>query len=276
MGTRINTIMQTCFFAISGVLPRDAGDRADQARDREDLQEARRRRRPAQLRGRGRDARPPPRGDGAGVGDRDAPSAADRPRRGARFRQARHRGHARQPGRPAAGQRVPGRRHVADRHGAVGEAEHRHRDSGLGRGALHPVQQVRAGLPARGDPRQGLRSRPRSPGAPATFKSVPYKGPDFTGQYTVQVAPEDCTGCSLCVMMCPAKDKAQPAPQGDRHDAADAAARGGARATTRSSSACRKPTARTSGRTSRARSSCSRSSSTRARAPAAARRRTSS
>src|SRR4029453_6906877 len=30
-------------------------------------------------------------------------------------------------------------------------------------------------------------------------------------KYTVQVAPEDCTGCSLCVMMCPAKDKADPA-----------------------------------------------------------------
>ena len=30
MGGRINTIMQTCFFAISGVLPRERGDRADQ------------------------------------------------------------------------------------------------------------------------------------------------------------------------------------------------------------------------------------------------------
>ena len=43
--------------------------------------------------------------------------------------------------------------------------------------------------------------------APATFKSTPYKGHDFTGRYTVQVAPEDCTGCSLCVVVCPAKDK---------------------------------------------------------------------
>ncbi|HPP83176.1 MAG TPA: general secretion pathway protein GspB, partial [Rubrivivax sp.] len=46
---------------------------------------------------------------------------------------------------------------------------------------------------------------------PATFKSVPYKGADFKGDnYTVQVAPEDCTGCSLCVEICPAKDKANP------------------------------------------------------------------
>ena len=29
MGKRINTIMQTCFFAISGVLPQDRGDSRD-------------------------------------------------------------------------------------------------------------------------------------------------------------------------------------------------------------------------------------------------------
>ena len=69
MGTRINTIMQTCFFAISGVLPREQAIARDQARDREDLQEARRSRRPAQLRGGRRDAGAPPRGDGAAVGE---------------------------------------------------------------------------------------------------------------------------------------------------------------------------------------------------------------
>jgi len=46
---------------------------------------------------------------------------------------------------------------------------------------------------------------------PATFKSVPYKGAEFKGDaYTVQIAPEDCTGCTLCVEVCPAKDKANP------------------------------------------------------------------
>src|SRR5678816_3707519 len=29
-------------------------------------------------------------------------------------------------------------------------------------------------------------------------------------QYSIQVAPEDCTGCTLCMMVCPAKDKANP------------------------------------------------------------------
>ena len=47
--------------------------------------------------------------------------------------------------------------------------------------------------------------------APATFKSVDYKGKEFAGQkFTIQSAPEDCTGCGICVSVCPAKDKSNP------------------------------------------------------------------
>jgi pyruvate-ferredoxin/flavodoxin oxidoreductase len=47
--------------------------------------------------------------------------------------------------------------------------------------------------------------------APATFKSVDYKGKEFAGQkFTIQTAPEDCTGCGICVSVCPAKDKSNP------------------------------------------------------------------
>jgi pyruvate-ferredoxin/flavodoxin oxidoreductase len=47
--------------------------------------------------------------------------------------------------------------------------------------------------------------------APATFKSIDFKGNEFKGmKYTIQVAPEDCTGCTLCAVVCPAKDKANP------------------------------------------------------------------
>jgi len=48
--------------------------------------------------------------------------------------------------------------------------------------------------------------------APATFKAMKYKGREFgdDAQYTVQVASEDCTGCKLCVMVCPGKDKKNP------------------------------------------------------------------
>jgi pyruvate-ferredoxin/flavodoxin oxidoreductase len=48
--------------------------------------------------------------------------------------------------------------------------------------------------------------------APATFKSMESKFKEFPGMaYTVQVAPEDCTGCTLCMEACPAKDKTNPA-----------------------------------------------------------------
>ena len=48
-------------------------------------------------------------------------------------------------------------------------------------------------------------------GAPATFKSTDCKLPEFKGlKYTLQVAPEDCTGCGACVHNCPAKSKDDP------------------------------------------------------------------
>jgi pyruvate-ferredoxin/flavodoxin oxidoreductase len=48
-------------------------------------------------------------------------------------------------------------------------------------------------------------------GAPETFQSMDFKGKDFEGaKYTIQVAPEDCTGCRLCVEVCPGKDKQNP------------------------------------------------------------------
>ena len=47
--------------------------------------------------------------------------------------------------------------------------------------------------------------------APETFKHIEGKFKEFPGwEYTIQVAPEDCTGCQLCVQVCPAKDKSQP------------------------------------------------------------------
>lgn len=43
-----------------------------------------------------------------------------------------------------------------------------------------------------------------------SFKFAEAKWRDFNDmKYTIQVAPEDCTGCTLCVVVCPAKDKTQ-------------------------------------------------------------------
>jgi pyruvate-ferredoxin/flavodoxin oxidoreductase len=58
-------------------------------------------------------------------------------------------------------------------------------------------------------------------GAPEAFLSSDFKSRELPGlKYTIQVAPDDCTGCNLCVAVCPAKDKAQP-----RHKAINMAAR---------------------------------------------------
>ena len=64
-------------------------------------------------------------------------------------------------------------------------------------------------------PHAAIRAKVYEPAAldvsPETFKAVDYKAKDFSGsKYTIQVAPEDCTGCELCVRVCPAKDKSNP------------------------------------------------------------------
>ena len=47
-------------------------------------------------------------------------------------------------------------------------------------------------------------------GAPATFKSTEVRDKEWQGlKYTIQVAPEDCTGCAICVDICPVKNKAE-------------------------------------------------------------------
>jgi pyruvate-ferredoxin/flavodoxin oxidoreductase len=53
--------------------------------------------------------------------------------------------------------------------------------------------------------------------APENFKTTEGKDRSWQGlNYTIQVAPEDCTGCSLCVDVCPAKSKSD-----EQHKALD-------------------------------------------------------
>ncbi len=55
--------------------------------------------------------------------------------------------------------------------------------------------------------------------APEGFLSAPARAGELDGlSYVLHVAPEDCTGCVLCVVVCPAKDKTNP-----RHKAIDMA-----------------------------------------------------
>ena len=225
MGNRINSVMQTCFFAISGVLPREEAiaqikkaiektygkkgaevvrrnfasvdatlenlheipvDRADQQRQ---------------------DA---PDGAGSRAGLREARAGRD------------HRGQ----GRPAARLGLPDRRHVADRHLAVGEARDRPRGPGLGREDLHPVQQVRVRLPARGDPREGLR-RGRARQGAGHLQVLRLQGRRVQGEEVHDPGgPRGLHRLQPVRDGLPGQGQVEPEAQGDRHDADAAAARG--------------------------------------------------
>jgi pyruvate-ferredoxin/flavodoxin oxidoreductase len=63
-------------------------------------------------------------------------------------------------------------------------------------------------------PHAVIRAKVYDPGllatAPSTFKSAPARWREFGNlHYTLQVSPEDCTGCSLCVEVCPVKNKSE-------------------------------------------------------------------
>ena len=278
MGGRINTIMQTCFFAISGVLPREeAIAQIKHAIEKTYSKQRRRRSCKRNFAAVDRDARPPARGGGPGRRHRDA-RAVRRwcPTQAPDFVQ-----------RVTAvllagkGDLLPVSAFPVDGTWPVGTAKWEKRNLALGDPGLGPGSASSATSAC-----WSVRTRPSGPrstnggplaGAPPTFKSVPYKGLEFKGwKYTIQVAPEDCTGCNLCVMVCPAKDKTNP-----RHKAIDMHPQAPLRDAERENYAFfldLPDTARVDlpKSTSRRRSSSSRCSSTPGRAPAAARRRTSS
>lgn len=63
-------------------------------------------------------------------------------------------------------------------------------------------------------PHASIRSKVYDPAqlanAPATFKSADARLPEWKGQkVTIQIAPEDCTGCGVCVDICPARNKSE-------------------------------------------------------------------
>ena len=160
MGNRINTVMQPCFFQLSGVLPAGRGHRA---RSRQSVETTYGRAGPGDRRAQLRRHRHRARRRSQRV---EVPAAAtERPvdrastvpddapdfvKRVTALLMARRR-------RPAAGERAAGRRHVPDRHDEVREAGDRQGDPDLGPRHLHRLRQVRDRLPARHDPDEGLR-----------------------------------------------------------------------------------------------------------------------
>ena len=160
--------------------------------------------------------------------------------------------------------------------GEVREAGDRPDDPRLGPGHLHRLRQVRDGLPPRDDPHEGLPDggpgrRARTASSPRT--SALATSPDH--RLTIQVAPDDCTGCGVCVDVCPAKSKTDSSHKAiDMEPVAGASATRSASAGTSSTRSPRSTAASSPMTRSRAARCSSRCSSSREPAAAAARRRT--
>ena len=210
MGGRINTIMQTCFFAISGVLPREeaiaaikhAIEKTYGKRGESVVQE--------ELRGGGRDPRPPARGEGP---------AARSPRystSGRRCPRPRPTSSRRSPPRssPAKATTCRSAPCPSTAPSPPATAQWEKRNIALEIPVWDEELCIQCGKCVLVCPHSVIRAKVYDDsylgGAPATFKSVPARWKDMKDRkYTLQVAPEDCTGCTLCVEVCPAKSKSE-------------------------------------------------------------------
>ncbi len=209
LGGRINTIMQTCFFAISGVLPYDqAIGKIKQAIEKSygKRGEAVVRQNCAAV-----DAAL------AHLREVDVPSIAtsafDRPP----ITPASAPEHVRK----VTGEIIAGRGDLlpvsafeADGTYPVGTAAWEKRNIAQEVPVWEPDLCIQCGKCVMVCPHSTIRAKVYDRGslaaAPEGFRHMPARWRELTDQlYTIQVAVEDCTGCRLCVEVCPAKDKSQ-------------------------------------------------------------------
>lgn len=207
MGVRINTIMQTCFFAISGILPREeAIEKIKQAirktygRKGEDvvrknfeavdstLANLHEVSYPEKITA-DHDVAPP-------VPD-DAPDFV----RGVTAAIIRKKGDA-----------IPVSAMPADGTWPSATTRWEKRNIALEIPVWNPGACLQCAVCSLVCPHAAIRVKafdPSSAGtAPEGFRSVDAKGQEFKGlKWTVQVAPEDCTGCGACVHACPGRDR---------------------------------------------------------------------
>ena len=220
MGRRINTIMQTCFFAISGILPKDAAIAA--IKQAVDKTYGRKSKRLAELNYRAIDmtlaelhqvAPLPPAEEGKEVSASPAGQQPSLPLKRERaipdfVRELTlpiYHGH---------GDALPVSRFPADGTYPLGTAQYEKRSIALEIPVWEPDLCTQCGKCVFVCPHTAIRSRvfaaEAARDAPPTFKHVPAKSKDFPPDTRIsyQVAPEDCTGCGDCVEACPIHDKA--------------------------------------------------------------------
>ena len=207
-GKRVNTVLQACFFALAGVLPRDAAIAAIKRAAKkaygakgEDVVQANFAAIDAALAGMSEVA----------IGEQTGPSL---------------RVHQAGPGGPAGdfvrdvtmpmiagdGDRLPVSAMPVDGTFPVGTSKFEKRNIATEIPVWNDAFCIQCNKCTFVCPHAAIRVKAIEPSrlvdAPATFKAVDYRGAEFEGmKYSIQVAPEDCTGCDLCVEVCPAKDK---------------------------------------------------------------------
>ena len=210
MGKRINTIMQTCFFAISGILPPDEAIQA--IKHAVEKTYGKKGRRIVDFNFKAIDAavdalhevrvpdtvsstleRAPLVGDDAPAFIREVTTQII----------------------AGAGDRIPVSRMPADGSFPLGTAAIEKRNLALEIPVWEPDLCTQCGkcpfVCPHGVIRAKLFPKALMEKAPPTFKAAPVLGKDYPQDMvmTYQVAPEDCTGCQLCVDICPIRDKAQ-------------------------------------------------------------------
>jgi pyruvate-ferredoxin/flavodoxin oxidoreductase len=207
MGRRINTVMQTCFFAISGVLPRD--DAIADIKRAVEKTYGRKGRRLVELNFKAIDATlenlHPVAVPAAPNSTWEKPPAV---REGApefvrRFTAELIAGR---------GDAVPVSLMPADGTFPLGTAAWEKRNLALEIPVWESDICTQCGKCVYVCPHSAIRSRlfsaEAAANAPPTFKHVVTRSKEFAGAHiSYQVAPEDCTGCSICVDACPIHDK---------------------------------------------------------------------
>jgi len=209
MAGRINTVMQTCFFAISGVLPRDAaidaikhaiqksyGKRGEAVVQRnfeaveqtlDNLHEVQV---PESVSSRIELRLPVPAAAPAFVQELTGAMIAGR------------------------GDELPVSAFPVDGTFPTGTAQWEKRNITLEIPAWDPAICIQCGKCVLVCPHAVIREKVYAAdnlaGAPQGFQSAPARWKEFSDlRYTLQVSPEDCTGCALCFEVCPVKNKSE-------------------------------------------------------------------
>jgi pyruvate-ferredoxin/flavodoxin oxidoreductase len=209
MGKRINTIMQTCFFAISGVLPRDEAITAIKRSIRKSY--SKRGESVVQKNFQAVDET---------LADLHEVSVPDQVTSDFDLR----------PPVPAAapdfvqkvtarilageGDLLPVSAFPPDGTFPTGTSQWERRNIALEIPVWDPDLCIQCGKCVMVCPHSVIRGKLYDPASladpPPTFKSASARWKEFgTLRYSLQVAPEDCTGCSLCVQVCPVKSKSE-------------------------------------------------------------------